>query len=114
MIKNANGEQLDLFVVSAKLEPRLNASSSTLLNGKWFSQTIGDPAEVLKVRVICKLDVVREIMEYYKTTETLSVTFLDFAKEGFIIGSPNYDLAERGLVNPRYYMDFEMAVTGDV
>lgn len=114
MIRNASGEQLDLFVVSVKLEPRLNESSSTLLNGGWVCQTIGSPAEVLKVRVICKLDVVRTIMEYYKTKETLAVTFLDFAKSGFIIGSPNYDLAERGLVNPRYSMDFEMAVTGDV
>ena len=114
MIRNSSGEQLNLFTVSAKLEPRLNESSSTLLDGGWVCQTIGDPAEVLKVRVICKLDVVRQIMEYYKTKERLTVTFLDFAKEGFIIGSPNYDLAERGLTDPRYSMDFEMAVTDDV
>lgn len=114
MIRNANSEQVDIFILSARPESRLNESSSTLLNGGWVCQTIGNPAEVLKVRGVCRWTVIQEIMDYYKTKEVISVSFLDFSKAGFIMSQPSYEIAERDELNPKYSINFEMAVTGDV
>ena len=114
MIRNANNETLDIFILSARPEPRLNESSSTLLNGGWVCQTIGSPAEVLKVRGVCRWNVVQEIMNHYKTKESLMVSFLDFTKSGYIMSLPSYEIAERDEVSPKYSVTIEMAVTGDV
>lgn len=114
MMRNAQSEQVDIFILSARPEPKLNESSSNLLNGGWVCQTIGSPAEVLKVRGVCRWTVIQEIMTYYKTKETITVSFLDFTKEGFIISPPTYEIAERDEVNPKYSINFEMAVTDNV
>lgn len=114
MIRNSSSELVDVFTIQARPEPRLNESSSTLLNGGWFVQTIGEPSEVIKMRVVCRWDVVQEIMGYYKTKERLTVTFLDFEKTGFILSPPSYDIGERDEVNPKYIVTLELAVVPNV
>ena len=114
MIRNSNSVEIDAFILSARPEPKFNESNSNMLTGAWFVQTIGEPAEVLKVRIVCKWDVVQEVMLYSTTKERLSVEFLDFNKTGVILNVPTYDIGERHETNPTYVMTFDLAVIPDV
>ena len=114
MIKNANSEEINAFIVYARPETVINESSSKFLNGGWFIQTIGASSEKLKIQLICKWDVTQELMGYAKTKEILSVEFLDFEKKGFILGIPTYGIVRQEKTNPTYSIDFEMAVVPNV
>ena len=114
MIRNSDFEELDVFVVYARPEPRINESSANLLNGGWIIQTLGKPSEVLKVRVAARWTVIQELIEYAEKKTKLHVTFLDFEKSGIIMGTPSYDLGEPHETNPIYIMNFDMAVIPDV
>lgn len=114
MIRNSNSEEVTAFVVHARPEPKMNESSSNLLNGGWHIQTIGVPAEILKVKLSCKWTVVQELMTYYTTKEILYIDYLDFEKRGHILNLPTYDLGEADETDPTYIMTFEMAVVPNV
>ena len=114
MIKTLSDDEIDAFIVYVRPEPRINESASTFLNGEWFVQTIGSPAEILKVKVACKWTVVQILQNFAKTKERLSISFLDFTKIAFILGIPTYDVAEVNSDNPKYIMEFEMAVVNNV
>lgn len=112
-LKNSDDESLDVFIIKARPTPIKNESSSNLLNGKWFCQTIGTTAEKVVVQLSCSWDVVQNLLEYADTKEYLTVGFLDFVKTGFILGQPVYEIqAKRSL--PKYLVDFELAVMPDV
>ena len=114
MIRNSSFEELDVFIVHARPEPKINESSASLLNGGWFVQTIGEPSEIVKVKVACKWNVIQEIFDYYRTKEILTIDFLNWSNSGFILALPTYDLGETDDTNPKYTMTFDLAVMPSV
>jgi len=109
-IRNSNYEDIDVFIVHARPEPNLNESSSTLLNGQWVVQTIGEASEVVKVKILCRLSVAKQMIGYYKTKERLEVDFLGDMYSGVIISKPTSDIAELDETDPKYIMTFDLAV----
>lgn len=114
MIRNSSLEELDVFIVHARPEPKINESSSSLLNGGWFIQTIGEPSEILKVKMVCKWSIVKQILNYAVTKEKLTIEFMDTFAVGYILGIPSYDMAETDDTDPKYIMTFDLAVMPDV
>ena len=106
-------EILDLFLISAKLVPVKNESSSNLINGDWFIQTIGKKAEKLDVKAVCRFSVVEVLQEYADTKGNIEIGFLDFVKRGFIIDKVDYDFITPGS-DPRCEITFELAVIPNV
>lgn len=114
MIRNSALIELDAFIVYARPKPKTNESSSNLLNGNWFFQTIGTAATVLSVKLVCKLDVLNTIMGYSTTKEQLTINYLNAEYVGCILGPPDFDLGETDENNPTYIMTFELAVVTSV
>ena len=114
MIINSSFEEVDAFIVYARPKPKTNESSSNLLNGGWFIQTIGKAATVLSVKLACKLSVINELLGYSETKEKLTITFLNKEYVGSILGTPDYDLGEMDESEPTYVMTFELAVIPNV
>lgn len=110
MIKNSYNEIVDVFIVYARPEKKMNQSFSNLLTGGWFIQTIGDAAEILKMKVACNWDILQELIVYSVTKEVLFVNFLDFDKRGIIMNNISYDIAKPDDVNPMYIATFDLAV----
>lgn len=106
-------EILDLFLISAKPVPVKNESSGNLLNGDWFIQTIGNKAEKLEIKAVCRFSVVEILQEYADTKANIEIGFLDFVKWGFIIDKVNYDFITPGS-DPRCEVTFELAVMPNV
>lgn len=109
-IKNSYGDDIDCFIVKARPQKIRNESSANLLTGEWFIQTVGTAAEKLEMEVVCKWDIVQEIMGYAVSKEILAISFLDFTENGIIIGMPEYDLEMKDHANPTYSVGFELAV----
>ena len=113
MITNSNHEELEVFIVHARVIPKINEGISNMLNGKWFVQTIGSASEILKMKIACRLDVLEQILEYATSKEMLSVKFMNVNENGIINGIPEYDLAEADETNPRYIVTFDLVVIPD-
>jgi hypothetical protein len=112
-LKNSDAESLDVFIIKARPAPIKNESTGNMLNGKWFVQTIGTKAEKVIMQLVCSWEVVQELLGYADTKEYLTIGFLDFVKTGFIIGQPAYEIQSKRS-DPRYVVDFELAVMPDV
>lgn len=110
MIKNSNNEVLDLFLVYARPESKINGFSESTLGGGWFIQTTGIPSEILKMKVVCTWSVLQTLIEYYITKETLEVVYLGFDKYGNILEPPQYDIGEFHETDPIYIVTFDLAV----
>lgn len=114
-IYNASNDTIDLIIVSADLKPIKNESSSNLLNGNWFIQSIGTKAEMIDIVVICSWEVFQELRNYDDTKEQLTVEYLDFEKSGCIISRPDGSVYTKGGTTERkYQVAFSLAVIPNV
>lgn len=113
MMRNANGDILDVTLLKAEPAYQNNESVARLLNGSWFVQTIGTAAEVLDVKLLCLKSTLDELRGYANTKEELTVEFWGATMTGVIIGQPAPEIQKPG-ADPLYLVNFEMAVTSNV
>lgn len=113
-LKNSLGETIAFLDISVLPRYYQGEATNRLLNGKWVTQTIGEPAEGLFIQGAAPFDVFNQIMGYATTKEMLTIDNLNYVKTGFIQGLPEFEEAIDDDNAPYYYMSFEVVVVSSV